>query len=135
MTFQPGQSGNPAGRPKGSKNRATAALRASVESHAEDVIRVLADAARAGSVSAAKALLDRVLPPARQPLCDLQLSAGDHGLGDIADALISAVAAGDAPPGDALQLGSLLKLRAELTDVDELMRRIAALEGAMKVRS
>ena len=37
--FKPGQSGNPAGRPKGSRNRSTLALEAIFEAEAEAITR------------------------------------------------------------------------------------------------
>jgi hypothetical protein len=37
--FEPGQSGNPAGRPKGSRNRSTLALEAIFEGEAEKLSR------------------------------------------------------------------------------------------------
>ena len=36
MKFQPGQTGNPAGRPPGSRNKKTIALEEAFEEHAED---------------------------------------------------------------------------------------------------
>jgi hypothetical protein len=58
MTFIPGQSGNPAGRPKGSVNRQLAMLREA----ADQVIPALIARARAGDIEAAKLILDRGVP-------------------------------------------------------------------------
>lgn len=61
--FQPGQSGNPAGRPPG-RGR-TAALRRAIEARSTELVNALFDAALAGDVAAGKALLDRVVPSLR----------------------------------------------------------------------
>ena len=133
MTFQAGQSGNPAGRPKGSRNKRPSALRALIGAEAEEMIRVLASAARNGNVTAARALLDRVLPPIRSAFLDLQLpSTSERPLAEAADAVIQAVSDGTLTPSDAIQLGGLLKLRAELTDLAELERRLANLEAELR---
>lgn len=58
MTFQPGQSGNPAGRPKGSVNRNLAMLRDAVEK----VLPLVVDRALAGDAEAQKLILERGLP-------------------------------------------------------------------------
>ena len=46
MTFQPGQSGNPAGRPPGSLNRKTLALQAAMAKRAEEIVRRAMDRAK-----------------------------------------------------------------------------------------
>lgn len=62
MTFQPGQSGNPAGRPKGSSNKQLAMLRDAVE----QVLPLVLQRALDGDVDAQKLILERGLPKFRQ---------------------------------------------------------------------
>jgi hypothetical protein len=65
MRFQPGQSGNPAGRPPGSLNKKTVALD---EAFAESAHEILADViarAKDGDTSAVRMCMDRMLPPKR----------------------------------------------------------------------
>lgn len=69
MAFQPGQSGNPGGRPK-----ASARLRDAAREHTEAAISVLVsimsneDAAAAARVAAASAVLDRGYGKPTQPI-------------------------------------------------------------------
>jgi hypothetical protein len=135
MTFQTGESGNPNGRPKGSRNRSTSMLRALIGNEAEEIVRVLVEAARNGNVSAAKVLLDRILPPARTGTGDVLLPLPpEQSLTTTADALIRAVSNGELAPSDAGAISMLLKTRADLTDLAELERRLANLEAELELR-
>jgi hypothetical protein len=58
--FRPGQSGNPAGRPKGARNRATLLTEALLEGEAEDIGKKLIELAKQGEWRALKACLDRL---------------------------------------------------------------------------
>lgn len=67
--FQKGRSGNPLGRPKGSKNKTTI-LREAMQQKADrmlskevpQVLAVVIRAAKGGDMSAAKMILDRAVP-------------------------------------------------------------------------
>lgn len=68
--FKPGQSGNPAGRPKGSVS-IVAALRRALEENprlADELARVFIERARKGEFRFLKELLDRIDGPATQRL-------------------------------------------------------------------
>ena len=60
--FQRGRSGNPAGRPRGSRNRATVLLDLLGEAHAETIVRRLIAQAEGGDTTAAEAILRRCWP-------------------------------------------------------------------------
>lgn len=79
MTFQPGQSGNPAGRPKGSVNKQLAMLREAVE----QVLPLVVQRALDGDVEAQKLILERGLPKFRQ----IEFSHGEGVPGPIANNL------------------------------------------------
>jgi hypothetical protein len=51
MTFEKGQSGNPAGRPPGSRNKATILAEAMFQGEAEGIIRMVLDKAREGDMT------------------------------------------------------------------------------------
>src|SRR5882762_7758832 len=63
--FRPGQSGNPAGKPKGTRNRVTLMLEALLAGEAEEIARKAIALAKAGDSRALKACFDRLLPPRR----------------------------------------------------------------------
>ena len=62
MKFKPGQSGNPAGKPKGVKDRRTE-LRALLVPHAQELIDKVVALAKAGDTTALRILIDRLIPP------------------------------------------------------------------------
>ncbi len=63
--FQPGQSGNPSGRPRGSLNRTTLAAQTLLDGEAEKLTRKAVEMALAGDPAALRICIDRVLPPRR----------------------------------------------------------------------
>jgi hypothetical protein len=73
MRFQPGQSGNPAGRPPGSLNKKTLAANALLEEHAEEIARNLMDRAKNGEPTAMRLCMDRLAPTGRNRRVAIQL--------------------------------------------------------------
>jgi hypothetical protein len=65
MTFEKGQSGNPAGRPPGSRNKATILAEAMFQGEAEGIIRMVLDKAKEGDMTAIRLCLERVFPRLR----------------------------------------------------------------------
>jgi hypothetical protein len=65
MKFQPGQSGNPAGRPPGSLNRKTLALAAAYEAKAEEAANDVMERAKSGDPAAMRLCMERAAPAGR----------------------------------------------------------------------
>ena len=126
--FKKGQSGNPAGRPKGSG--LSAQLRAAIEQDAPSIIKAMIEQAKAGDMQAAKALLDRVLPalkPESQAIHLPELVAAPT-LADKAKAAIDAAGAGDIAPSAASDMVSAIAGLAKIIETTELQKRLEALE-------
>jgi Family of unknown function (DUF5681) len=66
MRFQPGQSGNPAGRPPGSLNKKTIALEEAFEEHVEEILKEVVSRAKEGEKSAMRLCMERMLAPKRE---------------------------------------------------------------------
>lgn len=60
--FKPGKSGNPEGRPKGSRNATTLALETLLDGQATALTQTAIDLALTGDMAALRLCLDRILP-------------------------------------------------------------------------
>ena len=65
MTFQKGQSGNPAGKAPGRRNNVTVAIEEMLSDSAEELAQKLVEKAKEGDMTAIKCALDRLSPPRR----------------------------------------------------------------------
>jgi uncharacterized protein DUF5681 len=65
MKFQPGQSGNPAGRPPGSLNKKTLVVQAALAERAEEIVNNVMDRAMEGQGAAMRLCMDRLVPTGR----------------------------------------------------------------------
>jgi hypothetical protein len=125
----PGQSGNPAGRPKGSKNKKTALVEA-FENDGTEIARVVIRKALEGDMQAANICLQRISPPlrARAEKVTFELTP-DAPLTTQAQQILTAVSAGDVDPETGQLLINCIASFAGLKATDELEARIKTLEG------
>ncbi len=127
--FLPGKSGNPAGRPKGSRNRHSL-LRESLvtASEAREVVAKLVESAKAGDTAAAGILMDRLWPKLRPqaPVAQFDLPAAD--LAQQAEAVVREMADGRLPVEQGSQILGSLSAVARIKEVSEFEKRLEALE-------
>ncbi len=60
--FKPGQSGNPSGRPQGSRSKVCVALDALAEGEAEEIVTAMIASAKGGDGQAGRTILERIWP-------------------------------------------------------------------------
>src|SRR5260221_587079 len=137
--FQKGQSGNPAGRPRGSRNKATLAAETLLEDELERLTREAIDRAMDGDPLLLRLCITRLLPAPRGRRVQLDLAGG----GDVADiaasleATIPAVAEGVISPLEATDPAEMIELPPRTVETVDLERRLARLEqvsGAIEKR-
>src|SRR5947207_12278914 len=75
--FVKGQSGNPAGKPKGARNAATLAAEAPLDSEAEALTRKAVDLALKGDTVALRLCLERIMPARKSRNVSFDLPAVD----------------------------------------------------------
>jgi len=126
MGWKKGQSGNPAGRPRGTAK--VAKLRSLIEADMPEVIAKVVELAKEGDMSAAKLLVDRVIPtirPVEQPR--ITPPAGDS-LVERGEAVLNAMQAGQLAPGEAQAAIGALMAQGKLVELSEIEKRLAMLE-------
>ena len=125
--WRAGQSGNPRGRRPGSGE--VAKLRAAIAEHVPTILERLVAAALQGDTGAARLLLERVCPPLKATEEPAPLALPDGTLTEQGRAVLGAVAAGDLAPGQGGVLLGAIATLARVAEVDELERRLTALEA------
>ena len=128
--FAPGVSGNPNGRPIGSKNKTAQFAKGLLEEAAEDIIRILIDMAKGGNLRAIKLCLDRIYPQPRPTPDGFEMppisSASD--LQGAFACLTEALAKGDVDIDTANSLNKLLQFRVNVFVVSEMVDKLIKLE-------
>jgi hypothetical protein len=128
--FRPGQSGNPAGKQKGTRNLATLIVEALLEGEAEEIGRKTIELAKSGDSRALKACFDRLLPARRDRFVPFSLPPIEtaQDLPKASAALLAAVAEGEITPGEACELARLVDTHARSIEINDFERRLAVLE-------
>ena len=73
MPFAPGQSGNPAGRPRGCRNKVNRAGQALLDANAQTVIKEIMRRAMDGNPVAMRLCMERLVPSGRERLIAIEL--------------------------------------------------------------
>ena len=130
--FQPGQSGNPAGRPKGARNKTTLAVEALLDGEAEAISRKAIAMAKDGDMTAIRLCMDRIVPPRKDrpipfPMPKMETAADAVRA---SASVIAAVAEGELTPSEAAELTTMVEAFARTIEVADLETRLIALEVA-----
>jgi hypothetical protein len=134
--FQPGVSGNPAGRPKGARNRTTMAAQALLDGEAQTLTAKAIELAHSGDTVALRLCLDRIIPTRRERVVTVDLP--DIVGADVAPALaaiIKATASGELTPTEAKSLSDMIAayatVRASKTSSDHSHQAETELAAAL----
>nr|WP_299380146.1 DUF5681 domain-containing protein [uncultured Halomonas sp.] len=127
--FKPGQSGNPAGRPKGVKD-ARLKHRELFEQHSAELVAKAVGLALEGDTVALRICLDRIAPPLKAQPAPISVDLrGAEGLAGVSRRLVDEAAAGRVPADVASQLVSALGHVARIAEIDDMERRLSLLES------
>jgi len=132
--FKPGQSGNPAGKQRGVRHKATQTMQVLLQGELEAITRKAVELALDGDTMALKLCLDRLAPPLKPVATPITLDLpAQANLTETARALVGAAASGDVPPDVAAQLVSAVASAAKVEELEQIRHRLEALEHALKV--
>ena len=131
MRFEKGQSGNPAGRPPGSRNKATMLGEAMFQGKAEAIIGKAIDKAMEGDMTAIRLCLERVFPRLRDraTVFDLPPINGAPEALAALTTIVAGVRGGELTAAEGSELSKLVDhyLRAlEAKDFEQRLRKLAS---------
>lgn len=126
--WKPGQSGNPGGRPK-----RIGQVRALLEHKREELVKKAIELALAGDVAALRLCMERLAPPLRPTTEPVEIPglAQASTLTEKCQVIVSAVGNALISPTVGSELLSAMGNLAKALEVDELARRVAALEASL----
>jgi len=130
MQFQKGQSGNPAGRPRGSRNKTTVLMQNLLEGEAEEIARKVIDMAKAGDMGAIRVCMDRLASIRRKDPIAFELPPVDKARDSVkaVAAVVAAVAAGDLTTSEAAEVAKIIDIYVRTLAATDFEERLQKLE-------
>src|SRR5262245_5811090 len=103
MAFEKGESGNPAGRPPGIRDKRVA-MRDLLIPHAEALVAKVVEMAKAGDSTALRICIDRLIPPVKAKDDPIRLPSLANSLADSGRVILEALADERVTPEEASHL-------------------------------
>ena len=128
--FKPGQSGNPNGRPQGSRSKVCIALDALAEGEAQEIVQAMIGKAKEGDSQAGRIILERIWPArkgARQAF-DLPEIVTAADLPKAISSVNRQVADGELSADEGALIVGLLDAHRKAIETSDLAERLGALE-------
>jgi hypothetical protein len=131
MPFEKGASGNPAGRPRGSRNRATLLMEGLLADDAEAIGRKAIAMAKQGDMAAIRLCMDRLAPVRKGEPVAFELPPLDKPADSVAAAaeIVAAVAAGELTPSEAADLAKVVDVYVRAIATTAFDERLTELEA------
>ncbi|KAF0232767.1 MAG: hypothetical protein FD177_2249 [Desulfovibrionaceae bacterium] len=134
--FPKGTSGNPKGKPVGTRHKATRAALALLEGEGEALTRKAVEMALAGDTTALRLCLERIAPPAKDRTIDPDAVELPELLPEnmiaASAAVLRSVVAGKLTPLEGVALAGLIEGHRKTIEIVDLETRLAALEAAQR---
>lgn len=135
--FAPGQSGNPAGKAKGTINKRTQLVKL-LEPHASDLINKAVELAKSGDVNALRLCIERLIPKVSSEAITMSLPNVDYtkapALLALGAEIIRAIADQELTPEQGRTLASIIDAQRKTIETGELANRIEEIEYTLNLR-
>ena len=131
-TFRKGVSGNPAGKPRGTRHKATQAALNLLEGESEAITRKAVELALEGDVTALRLCIERIVPALKAVSPKIEVASSSNALTGQAQDFITAAAKGDISADTATQMITALANVARIEEFENIKHRLETLERAMK---
>lgn len=128
--FSKGTSGNPAGRPVGSRNNSTLLAEEMLDGQASAILQKAIELALKGDPTALRLCLERISPPRKERLIGLSLpiiTEARHASAALTS-ILTGVAEGRVTPGEAESLARTVQIHTQVMETEDLARRVDELE-------
>jgi hypothetical protein len=128
--FSKGASGNPAGRPLGSRNHATLLMESLLQGQAEQLIQKTIDMALAGDTNAMRLCLDRIIPARKDRPIQLNLLPVEtvQQVSLAVGKVVTAVGNGEITPTEGEVVSNILTVQRDIMTTANLERRVEGIE-------
>ena len=135
MQFQKGQSGNPAGRPRGARNKRTLLAESMFDADSPALITRLIEVAKEGDVAALRLCIDRICPPQRERPVGLELpqmtTAADAAAA--IGAIMQGIGDGDLGAQEAAELAKVVASFSQSIATANLEQRLLEIERVIEL--
>jgi Family of unknown function (DUF5681) len=130
MPFEKGQSGNPAGRPRGALNRATVLAQNLLSERAESIAGKVIELAVQGDKTAIRVCMERLVPVIKHQPIAVELPPIEKPADSVeaAASIAAAVAAGELTATEAAQLAKVVDVYVRALDSKGFDERLSKLE-------
>ena len=128
--FKKGRSGNPEGRPNGSRHRSTILAESLLDGQAQELVNKCIEMALEGDTTALRLCLERLLPPKKTSPINIKVpqmnSASD--LPKATGAIVKAVAGGEIDPTTGEIFSRVFERHIKAVEMADFEQRLQALE-------
>jgi hypothetical protein len=130
MQFQKGQSGNPAGRPRGALNRATVLAQELLSARVESIAGKLIELAEGGDMRAIRVCMEQLVPVIKHQPIAVELPPIEKPADSVeaVASIAAAVAAGELTATEAAQLAKVADVYVRALDSKGFDERLSKLE-------